>query len=430
MNHILELDSLLYDSSSDDELEIISTLAIVKGRLDGEGGSRSRHDSARRRNTIWRDSLQGEENLFRDYFAESPVFPPKKFRRRFRMRRDLFMRIHDAIISHDRYFVQRRNAAKKLGHSSLQKMTTAIRMLAYGVTADFMDEYLLNGERTAMDSFIRFVKAVVSVFSAEYLRSPNPEDIARLLAIGESRGFPRMLGSIDCMHWKWKNCPNAWRGMYSGHIREPTIILEAVASNDLWIWHAFFGLPGSHNDINVLERSNVFANLAEGRAPPVNYSVNGHDYTMGYYLSDGIYPSWATFVKTIHAPQGNKRKNFAAAQESARKDVERAFGVLQARFAIVRGRTRLYEPELLKDIMMACIILHNMIVEDGRDLYIGADEFNYEQINDIPLEPPSHECTDEIVEFMQNRHRIRDQETHSQLQLDLIEHLWQIHSQS
>jgi hypothetical protein len=191
-------------------------------------------------------------------------------------------------------------------------MTTAIRMLTYGVTTNFMDEYLRIGETTTMDSFTGFVKAVVSIFSAEYLRSPNPEDIARLLAIGESRGFPGMLGSIDCMHWKWKNCPNAWRGMYFGHIREPTIILEAVASHDLWIWHTFFGLPGSHNDINVLERSNVFANLAEGRAPPVNYSVNGHDYTMGYYLADGIYHSWATFVKTIHAPQANKRKNFAA----------------------------------------------------------------------------------------------------------------------
>jgi hypothetical protein len=96
----------------------------------------------------------------------------------------------------------------------------------------------------------------------------------------------------------------------------------------------------------------------------------------------------------------------------------------------VRGPAQLYQHEILKDIMMACIILHNMIVEDERDLYLGADEFNYEQIIDIPLEPPSHEYTDETVDFMQNRHRIRDQETHSQLQSDLIEHLWQIHSQS
>jgi hypothetical protein len=106
MDHILELDSLLHDSSSDDELEIISIFAMVKERLNSGGGSRSHRNSGRRRNTIWRNSLQGKENLFRYYFAESPVFPPKKFRRRFRMRCDLFMRIHDAIISHDRYFVQ------------------------------------------------------------------------------------------------------------------------------------------------------------------------------------------------------------------------------------------------------------------------------------------------------------------------------------
>ena len=97
--------------------------------------------------------------------------------------------------------------------------------------------------------------------------------------------------------------------------REPSLILEAVASYDLWIWHAFFGLPGSHNDINVLDRSPIFTDLAKGRAPSANYSINGHEYTTGYYLADGIYPSWATFVKTIPCPNGPKATNFAAAQE-------------------------------------------------------------------------------------------------------------------
>ena len=58
---------------------------------------------------------------------------------------------------------------------------------------------------------------------------------------------------------------------------------------------------------------------------------------MGYYLADGIYPSWTTLVKTISRPMGNKNKYFAKAHEASRKDVERAFGVIQSKFAIVRG---------------------------------------------------------------------------------------------
>ncbi|RWR96831.1 putative nuclease HARBI1 [Cinnamomum micranthum f. kanehirae] len=103
--------------------------------------------------------------------------------------------------------------------------------------------------------------------------------------------------------------------------------------------------------------------LSEGRTPSANYSINGHEYTTGYYLADGIYPSRATFVKTITCPNGQKATNFAAAQESARKDVERAFGVLQARFAIVRGPAHFWDCQTLQHIMKACIIMHNMIVE-------------------------------------------------------------------
>ena len=91
------------------------------------------------------------------------------------------------------------------------------------------------GETTALESLKKFVTAVIDIFFEEYLRKPNNEDIARLLAHGKHQGFSSMLGSIDCMHWKWKNCPTAWKGQYCGHIREPIIILEVVASYDLWI---------------------------------------------------------------------------------------------------------------------------------------------------------------------------------------------------
>jgi hypothetical protein len=72
-------------------------------------------------------------------------------------------------------------------------------------------------------------------------------------------------------------------------------------------------MPRSHNGINVLQRSLIFARLAKGQDSQVNYKINGNDYSMVYYLADRIYPSWAIFVKTIPEPRGNKKKYFAKA---------------------------------------------------------------------------------------------------------------------
>ena len=163
-------------------------------------------------------------------------------------------------------------------------------MIAYGVPVDYADEYLRIGEDSTIEFVHRFAKVIVRVFDPKYFRAPNEDDIKKLMAANERRGWPGMLGSIDCMHWTWKNCPKAWQGMYSGKSRDATIVLEAVASEDLWIWHCFFGMPGTLNDINMLQRSHFFARLASGDAPACNYIKNGHEYTKGYYLAHGIYP--------------------------------------------------------------------------------------------------------------------------------------------
>ena len=104
--------------------------------------------------------------------------------------------------------------------------------------------------------------------------------------------------------------------------------------------------------------------MLEGRAQKVSYVVNGNQKNMAYYLTDGIYPSWAAFVKSISSPQIRKHRLFAQHQEAVRKDVERAFGVLQARFAFLRCRCLIWDYEQMGQIMNACIIMHIMIVKD------------------------------------------------------------------
>ena len=86
-----------------------------------------------------------------------------------------------------------------------------MRVIAYGVPADYADEYLRIGEDSTIEFVRRFAKVIVRVFGPEYLRAPNEDDTIKLMAANERRGWSDMLGSIDCMHWNWKNCPKAWQ---------------------------------------------------------------------------------------------------------------------------------------------------------------------------------------------------------------------------
>ena len=161
---------------------------------------------------INRDRENAHHRLYNDYFSDNPVYNGTMFCRRYRMSRSLFIRIVDAVKDHDRYFQQRWDNTGRPGLSPIQKITVAFRMLAYGVPADATDEYIRIGESTAIESMKRFCRAMVEIFSERYLRRPTANDISILLYVGKKRGFPGMLGSLDCMQLRWKNCHTAWAG--------------------------------------------------------------------------------------------------------------------------------------------------------------------------------------------------------------------------
>ncbi|XP_026416514.1 uncharacterized protein LOC113311948 [Papaver somniferum] len=172
------------------------------------------------------------------------------------------------------------------------------------------------------------------------------------------------------MHWVWTGCPTYWVVQYKGHYAKPTVILEAAASDDCWIWHAFFGLPGSQNDINVLQNSPLFEDLKYRISPRVNFSINGNQYTHGYYLADGIYPKWSTLVQCYRQPpsgeMGRSYSYFNSRQMDLRKDVERALGILKRKFAIICGPYRGLSAREMHKTMLTCIIMHNMVIQETR----------------------------------------------------------------
>ncbi|XP_076909982.1 uncharacterized protein LOC143567446 [Bidens hawaiensis] len=142
--------------------------------------------------------------------------------------------------------------------------------------------------------------------------------------------------------------------------------------------------------------------------------MNDVNYEYGYYLVDVIYPEWATLVLSFTCPTDEKCQNFKKKHESARKDIERAFGVLKKRWSIIRQPARFLQMDKLINIMYTCIILHNMILEDsGRAVCQG--EYNDE---------PEPICTLNEDEKLANLLKTRKRETNFSVQSDLVEHLW------
>ncbi|TVU38735.1 hypothetical protein EJB05_12120, partial [Eragrostis curvula] len=380
----------------------------------------------RYRKFVEKNHAEGHQRLITDFFSEE-VCDEKLFRSRYRLSRPLFLRIVRALGEWSPYFTQRTNVVQASGLSPVQKCSAAIRMLMHGTWEDAVDEYVQIGKSTAVECLERFAEGVIDKFGGEYFRGPASVDLQRLLQIGEDCGFPGMLGSIGCMHWEWENCPPRWiRRLNHSDRGAATIVLEAVASQDLWIWHASFSVIGSINDANVLDQSQFFTEVLNGQVPRVQFSINKGQYDMGYYLASEIYPECSAFVKTIPFPRTEKERLFARYQEEARKDVERAFGVLQSRFPIVRGPRRFFEPETLGKIFQACIILHNMAVEDEKDKASACfDSSEASATSDVLPSNVNTGPADYLANVFQRNATICAEPTHDQLGRDLVEHIWQ-----
>ncbi|XP_021825146.1 uncharacterized protein LOC110766175 [Prunus avium] len=282
----------------------------------------SRQHHRRRAQNVDRRRQSRGKNLMEDYFIPNSLYP-----------------------KYDAYGV--------LGLLPEQKLTAALRILAYGASAEQVDAIARMGKSTILECLVRFCDAVENLYTREYLRRPSPADLQRLLKKADTR---------------------------------------------------------------------VFNDVLRGHSPQITYQINNTVYSGAYYLADGIYPRWTTFVKTIPNPQSQKEKSFVAFQEGYRKDMERCFGILQARWAIIRSAARMLDEE------------------DEYD-YEATEEFEPDPMNtsltriyERPMGPNGHPLEHEPLlrdgrfnnPMIDRYQEMQSSYVHERRHIDLIEHLWEM----
>ncbi|KAK2648013.1 hypothetical protein Ddye_015502 [Dipteronia dyeriana] len=173
-----------------------------------------------------------------------------------------------------------------------------------------------------------------------------------------------------------------------------------------------------------IDISPLFDDLINESAPPCDFVVQGHQYNIRYYLSDGIYPSYATLIQTISQLTSIKEKLFVERQAAVRKDVERAFEVLQSQWHIGKGPAHMWNAKNLGEIMKTCIILHNMIIKSEYYQEINLESWEPhadEMVDQVDIE---HDYTFLVSKMINQMKQVRDIERHNDLKMDLINHSW------
>ena len=144
---------------------------------------------------------------------------------------------------------------------------------------------------------------------------------------------------------------------------------------------------------------------------------------------DGIYPRITIFAVPLVDPRTAKEKCFSNRHNSARKAVERVFGVLFTQFRILYEPCRLWHLEDISFVLKACAILHNMIAD--RRGYEGTMRFRNEVKEEEQARPLAlqsvmiSECRYEQAEIWREHVDFMESpEEYARLEKALMEHIW------
>jgi hypothetical protein len=193
-----------------------------------------------------------------DYLGDLPRFSLDDFKRIFRISRHRYEEIRSYLCRTDSFFQAGYDAYKRQKVSADAKILITLKYLAYGCSINSFRDYFQMGESTAMMCVKKVTKLMSSSteFRSRFLPAITPADAKQLEALHHKQhGVRGMIGSLDCSHFVWANCPVAFHGQFQGKEEKRTIVMEAVCDYNRFAWHTVFGYSGVLNDINIWDAS-------------------------------------------------------------------------------------------------------------------------------------------------------------------------------
>ena len=173
--------------------------------------------------------------------------------------------------------------------------------------------------------------------SQQEIHLPNTEiEFSHVLDRYNMVGLPGCLGSIDCVHLIWNNCPVVIKSQCQGKEKFPTLAFQVVVSHTRKIMLCSQPFYGSVNDKTIC-RYDKTIRLMKKDEKYMNrqwhcYDKDGNIITNKgmYFICDGGYHHWKMLIPPYkHQPEGSDLSEWSENIESKRKDIECTFGIVK-----------------------------------------------------------------------------------------------------
>ncbi|XP_053975576.1 putative nuclease HARBI1 [Hylaeus volcanicus] len=178
----------------------------------------------------------------------------------------------------------------------------------------------------------------------------------------QGHGFPGVIGCIDCTHVAIVapgiNDPEYPEHIYVNRKGYRSINVQLVCDPDLRIIHVNARFPGSTHDNYILNNTNIL---------PALKSINEYHGNGFYLLGDSGYPLRPWLLTPINDTRpGTPEAVYSDCLKKARSLIERYNGILKLRFrCLLKHKVLHYNPNTASKIINACVVLHNMCIQNG-----------------------------------------------------------------
>ena len=241
----------------------------------------------------------------------------------------------------------------------------------------------LVGESTVLPIVRDTCRAIYQVLYKDYLQTPSSTEDWLKVAKGfhNNWNFPHTLGAIDGKHIRIK-CPRNSGSLFYNYKKFYSIVLLAVADADYNFLYVDCGAEGRASDSTLWTQSQFAQDIEREDNPlgiPEPALFPGHQGTLNYFFVGDD-----AFALGEHMMKPFPSKELTAAQRifnyrlsRARRVVENTFGILSTRFRILRREIDM-EPEGARDVVLACVALHNFIKAVSPKNYMARPSTDWE----------------------------------------------------